>query len=60
MYNEIEAIAEKDVKEIMKFSSSALPQDSKMVFVIRQRGRDKGEVKETLERSIIKSSVKFI
>jgi len=48
IYHEIEAIKEDDLRDIMKFTfSSALPQASKMVFVIRKRGRSKGIVKES-------------
>jgi DNA modification methylase len=48
IYNEIEAIRDEKTKDILKFTfSSALPQASKMVFVIRKRGRAKGEVKES-------------
>jgi len=48
--NEIERIKDKKIKEIMKFTfSSALPQASKLVFVIRKRGRQKGITKETRE-----------
>lgn len=46
--NEIEKIKDKDIKDIMKFTfSSSLPQASKMVFVIRRRGRTSGKVKES-------------
>jgi DNA modification methylase len=48
IYHEIEAIKDNDLRDIMKFTfSSALPQASKMVFVIRKRGRSKGIVKES-------------
>lgn len=48
IYHEIEAIKEDNLRDIMKFTfSSALPQASKMVFVIRKRGRSKGIVKES-------------
>jgi 16S rRNA G966 N2-methylase RsmD len=47
IYNEIEAIKDKTIKELMRFTfSSALPQASKMVFVIRQRGRKTGKTVE--------------
>jgi 16S rRNA G966 N2-methylase RsmD len=47
IYNEIEAIKDKTIKELMRFTfSSALPQASKMVFVIRQRGRRSGKTAE--------------
>lgn len=46
--HEIEAIKDKSLREIMKFTfSSALPQASKMVFVIRHRGRSKGRTKKS-------------
>ncbi|MBI5253670.1 MAG: hypothetical protein HY930_04640 [Euryarchaeota archaeon] len=48
IYTEIESISDKDIREIMRFTfSSALPQASKMVFVIRRRGRSKGEIEES-------------
>lgn len=48
IYNEIEAIEDESLRNIMKFTfSSALPQASKMVFVIRRRGRAKGKAKES-------------
>jgi len=48
IYHEIEAIKDDDLRDIMKFTfSSALPQASKMVFVIRLRGRAKGIVEES-------------
>jgi len=48
IYHEIEAIEDESSRNIMKFTfSSALPQASKMVFVIRRRGRAKGKVKES-------------
>jgi DNA modification methylase/Zn ribbon nucleic-acid-binding protein len=48
--SEIEKIKNKDIKGIMKFTfSSALSQASKLVFIIRKRGRQKGNDKETKE-----------
>lgn len=48
IYREIEAIEDPKIKDIMKFTfSSALPQASKMVFVIRRRGRSRGVEKES-------------
>lgn len=47
---EIEKIKDRKIRKFLKFTfSSALPQASKLVFVIRKRGRQKGEVKETKE-----------
>lgn len=44
----INNIRDKNVREILRFTfSSALPQASKLVFVIRKRGRSKGKVKES-------------
>lgn len=48
LYNEIQKIPEeqKDIKSLMKFVfTSALPQTSKMVFVVRRRGKAKGKRK---------------
>ncbi len=46
--NEINKIEDKKIKEIMRFTfSSALAQASKMVFVIRKRGRSSGSVEES-------------
>ena len=48
IYHEIESIQDERLRDIMKFTfSSALPQASKMVFVIKRRGRSKGIVKES-------------
>lgn len=42
IYKEIEAIKDKTIKELMRFTfSSALPQASKMVFVYRMKGRER-------------------
>ncbi|MDI6654895.1 MAG: DNA methyltransferase [Candidatus Hydrothermarchaeota archaeon] len=42
IYNEIESISDKNIREIMRFTfSSALPQASKMVFVYRKEGRER-------------------
>lgn len=42
--NEIEQIKNKDIREILLFTfSSSLPQSSKLVFVIRERGKNKGK-----------------
>jgi len=50
LYDEIERITDDKLKEFFKFIfTSALPQASKMVFVIRKRGRTKGEIRETEE-----------
>lgn len=50
LYNEIEKIEDENSKEMMRFVfSSALPQASKLVFVIERRGRETGEVKRTQE-----------
>jgi len=48
LYNEIQKIPEeqKDIKNLMKFVfTSALPQTSKMVFVIKRRGKVEGKRK---------------
>lgn len=47
--NKIETtIKDKDIKDILKFTfSSALPQASKLVWVIRQRGRTKEQIKKS-------------
>ncbi len=48
--HEIQSISNKRIREMMKFTfSSALPQASKMVFVIRKRGRARGSAKKTKE-----------
>jgi len=48
IYNEIEAIKDATLRDALKFTfSSALPQASKMVFVIRRRGRSRGIEKES-------------
>jgi len=48
IYHEIEAIKNEGLRNAMSFTfSSALPQASKMVFVIRKRGRSKGVAKES-------------
>lgn len=48
IYHEIESIKDETIKDVMKFTfSSALPQASKMVFVIKRRGRSKGIVEES-------------
>lgn len=48
IYHETKAIKDDNLRDIMKFTfSSALPQASKMVFVIRRRGRSKGKVKRS-------------
>jgi hypothetical protein len=48
IYHEIESIPDANIRDSMKFVfSSALPQASKMVFVIRRRGRSKGKVEES-------------
>ncbi|MBS3056203.1 MAG: hypothetical protein J4473_02080 [Candidatus Aenigmarchaeota archaeon] len=48
--NEIEKNCDEKIKNIMKFTfSSAIAQASKMVFVIRKRGRQTGKYKETKE-----------
>ena len=47
IYHELEAIRDKTIKELMQFTfSSALPQASKMVFIIKQRGRKSGKTVE--------------
>jgi len=47
IYHEIETIKDESLREMMKFTfSSTLPQASKMVFVIRRRGRSKGNVEK--------------
>jgi DNA modification methylase len=48
--NYIEGIKDKKLKDFMKFCfSSSLAQSSKLVFIIRKRGRNTGEVKKTKE-----------
>jgi len=48
IFHEITAIENKDIKELMKFTfSSTLGQASKMVFVIRKRGRAKGKIEKS-------------
>ncbi len=48
IYHEIEKINDENLRDILKFTfSSTLPQASKMVFVIRRRGRSKGKVKKS-------------
>lgn len=48
IYHEIEIIENDLLKDFLKFTfSSALPQASKLVFVIRKRGRSKGDVEES-------------
>lgn len=47
IYHELETIGDKTIKELMQFTfSSALPQASKMVFIIKQRGRKSGKTVE--------------
>lgn len=47
LLDEVNNIKDKNIREILRFTfSSALPQASKMVFVIRKRGRTTGKVKE--------------
>lgn len=46
--NEIESIKKNGIKELLKFTfSSSVPQASKLVFVIRQRGRESGKIKKS-------------
>jgi DNA modification methylase len=48
IFHDIEAIKKSDIRKLMKFTfSSTLGQASKMVFVIRQRGRAKGKVEKS-------------
>lgn len=48
IFHEVEAIKEKNIKELMEFTfTSALGQASKMVFVIRKRGRAKGRTEKS-------------
>jgi len=48
--NEIEKVENDKIRELLKFTfSSALPQASKLVFVIRKRGRQTGNYEETKE-----------
>lgn len=48
IFHEIEAIKEKSIKELMEFTfTSTLGQASKMVFVIRKRGRAKGRTEKS-------------
>ncbi len=48
--NEIEKIENEKIKDLLKFTfSSSLPQASKLVFVIRKRGRQTGKYEETKE-----------
>lgn len=50
IYNEIEKVKDEKIRDLLKFTfTSALGQASKMVFVIRKRGRQKGKVEETKE-----------
>lgn len=48
IYHEIEASEDESLRNILEFTfSSALPQASKLVFVIRRRGRSKGKVEKS-------------
>jgi len=48
IYHEIDAIGEQDTEELMKFTfTSTLGQASKMVFVIRKRGRASGKIEKS-------------
>lgn len=48
--NEIEKLENEKIKNLLKFTfSSALPQASKLVFVIRKRGRQTGNYEKTKE-----------
>lgn len=48
--NEIEKVENEKIRDLLKFTfSSALAQASKMVFVIRKRGRQTGKYEETKE-----------
>jgi adenine-specific DNA methylase len=47
IFNEINKIKDTTVKEVLRFTfTSTLPQASKLVFVIRKRGRDTGNLKK--------------
>jgi len=48
IFHSIDSLPESTEKELMKFTfTAALSQASKMVFVVRRRGRQAGEIKET-------------
>ena len=48
IFHEVETVENPDVRELLKFTfSSTLGQASKMVFVIRKRGRARGKVKKS-------------
>lgn len=50
IYNAIESIKDPWVRDLMKFCfTSSLGQASKLVFVIRKRGRESGHIRETRE-----------
>lgn len=50
IYKEIEAIENDEVRNILKFTfTSSVSQASKMVFVVRRRGRQQGKITETEE-----------
>lgn len=48
IFNKIESIENEEIKELMRFTfTSTLGQASKMVFVIRKRGRAKGRIQKS-------------
>ena len=50
LYNEIEKIEDEDVKNLLKFVfTSSVGQSSKMVFIVKRRGKNKGNTVEKKE-----------